>query len=270
MGLTRRAVLKGFLTTSVGAFTGAATYGTAYERHRIALTHVDLAVSGLPPALDGLRVAFITDIHHSAFVSAEDVIHAVDLASMARPDMIILGGDYVTYGDRAFVGPVSELLSPLRAPHGVFAILGNHDDDRDMANALMERGFTVLRDQRTRVTIRGEALDIAGIRFWTRRPSDIGRVLRGAGETVLLLAHDPRRFEDAAAFDVGAVLSGHTHGGQIVPAGPGCAGCPQVPSGLGRGGTKQHIDLRESRDWNGLRACSNQLPARSCPRHASA
>ena len=233
MELTRRAALRGLLATSVGAFTGAVVYGGAYERHRITLSDVDLSVSGLPTALDGLRIAFITDIHHSALVPAEDVSHAVALASMARPDLIVLGGDYVTYGDRTFVGPVSELLGPLQAPSGVFAILGNHDDDRDMAVALMERGFTVLRDQRTRVAIRGENLDVAGIRFWTRRPADIARVLRGAGETVLLLAHDPRRFEEAAAFGVGAVLAGHTHGGQIVLPGLGALAARKFPIAAG-------------------------------------
>ena len=69
-------------------------------------------------------------------VPAKDIRTAVDLVSASRPDLIVLGGDYVTWGDRAFVGPVAELLAPLTAPHGVFAILGNHDDDRDMPAAL--------------------------------------------------------------------------------------------------------------------------------------
>ena len=133
----------------------------------------------------------------------------------------MLGGDYVTFGDRAFVGPVAELLAPLRAAHGVFAIIGNHDDDRDMPAALVRQGFTVLKDQRTRLEIRGERLGLAGVRFWTRRTVDIARVLRGSDETTLLLAHDPRRLTEAAALAVPAMLSGHTHGGQIVVPGVG-------------------------------------------------
>jgi uncharacterized protein len=246
MVLTRRAAIKGLLATSVGAFTGAVTYGGVYERHRISLTGENLLVSGLPSALDGLRICFITDIHHSALVPPEDVVRAVELAALARPDMIVLGGDYVTFGDRSFVGSVAELLGPLRAPHGVFAILGNHDDDHDMPAALAQRGFTVLRDQRTSVTIRGEALDIAGIRFWTRRPSDIARVLRGTGETVLLLAHDPRRLIEAAAFDVGAVLSGHTHGGQIVLPGIGALAARKFPLASGVA-TKNNTSIFVSR-----------------------
>ena len=121
----------------------------------------------MPPALDGLRISLITDIHHSRIVPADDVVQAIELAMSARPDLIVLGGDYVTFGDRAFVGPVAELLGSLQAPHGVFAILGNHDDDRDMPAALAGKGFVVLKDQRTQLSIRGETLTLAGIRFWT-------------------------------------------------------------------------------------------------------
>jgi predicted MPP superfamily phosphohydrolase len=235
MGLTRRAALKGVLATTVGALTGAGVYGVAYERHRIETTRVSLPVSGLPPALDGLRIGLVTDIHHSRMVPAADVVAAVQMVMRARPDLIVLGGDYVTWGERGYVGPVAELLAPLDAPHGVFAILGNHDDDRDMPGALAARGFTVLKDQRTRVELRGEALELAGIRFWTRRPQDIARVLRPTRDVTLLLAHDPRRLTEAAAFDVPAVLSGHTHGGQVVIPGFGAVARRQFPvvAGLG-------------------------------------
>jgi uncharacterized protein len=228
--ITRRAALKGALATAIGGLTGAVSYGVAYERHRLAVTEATLPFSGLPPALDGLRVALLTDIHHSSLVPADDVTRAVELARSTDPDLIVLGGDYVTYGDRGFVEPVAELLSPLRAPNGVFAILGNHDDDREMPAALARRGITVLKDQRTRVFIRGDGLEIAGIRFWTRRPADIGRVLKGANDPVLLLAHDPRRLTEAAVLNVPAVLSGH-----VLP-GVGAIARARFPivAGLGR------------------------------------
>jgi hypothetical protein len=164
-----------------------------------------------------------------------DVVQAIELAMSADPDLIVLGGDYVTFGDRAFVGPVAELLGSLRAPHGVFAILGNHDDDRDMPAALAGKGFSVLKDQRTTVSIHGETLTLAGIRFWTRRADNIARVVQGAYGTVLLLAHDPRRLIEASNLNVPAVLSGHTHGGQIVVPGVGAIARRSFPvlSGLG-------------------------------------
>jgi len=236
MTITRRAALKGVLATTVGAITGAGIYGVAYERHHLGLTEAVLPVSGLSPALDGLRIGLITDVHHSSMVPAHDVTAAVQLIMRARPELIVLGGDYVTWGERGYVAPVAELLAPLTAPQGVIAILGNHDDDRDMPAALAAKGFTVLRDQRTRLTIRGEALEFVGIRFWTRRAHDIARLLRQARDTTILLAHDPRRLQEAAALDIPAVLSGHTHGGQVVLPGVGALARRRFPvlQGIGQ------------------------------------
>jgi predicted MPP superfamily phosphohydrolase len=236
--ITRRAALKGALATAVGGLTGAVSYGMAYERHRVGVTEATLPVSGLSPSFDGLRVALLTDIHHSRLVPADDVTRAGDLALSTNPDLIVLGGDYVTFGDRGFVEPVADLLSPLRAPNGVFAILGNHDDDREMPAALSRKGITVLKDQRTRIVVKGEGLEVAGIRFWTRRPADIARVRKGAEESILLLAHDPSRLVEAAALNVPAVLSGHTHGGQVVMPGVGALARARFPilEGLGRRG----------------------------------
>ena len=236
MRLTRRAAIKGAVATTIGAVTGAGAYSVGYERHHLGVTAADLPVSGLAPALDGLRIGLITDIHHSQFVSADDVQRAVDLVNAARPDLIVLGGDYVTWGAREYVGPVAELLAPLAAPHGVFAILGNHDNDRDVPAALSAKRITVLRDTRTRLEILGEGLELAGIRFWTRRPEDIARVLSRATDTVLLLAHDPRRLAEAAALDIPAMLSGHTHGGQVVLPGFGAIARRNFPVVAGVGG----------------------------------
>jgi predicted MPP superfamily phosphohydrolase len=240
--VSRRVVLKGAIGTSVGLVVGSAGYGYFYERHRVQITRATLPVSGLPDALSGLRVALVTDTHFSRSVPAGDIESAVRLTLQERPDLIVLGGDYVTWGgdvetkgDRGYVGGAAELLAPLTAPHGVFAILGNHDDDRDMPEALAARGFTVLRDARTRVTIRGEPLEIAGIRYWTRRVEHIARVLRGSTATTLLLAHDPRRLIEAASLNVGAVFSGHTHGGQIVVPGVGPIAARRFPVVAGAG-----------------------------------
>lgn len=237
MLVTRRAALKGVFAGAAAAIGGTAAYGVAYGRHHLGVTEATLPVAGLPASLNGLRIALLTDIHHSALVGADDIRVAVDLTLSLRPDMIVLGGDYVTFADRTYVGPVAELLAPLKAPQGVFAILGNHDDEKEMPAALVRRGFEVLKDDRTRVTLRGEALELAGIKFWTRRASDIyERTLKNARDTVLLLAHDPRRLTEASKLSIPAVLSGHTHGGQVVLPGVGAVAKARFPilQGLGR------------------------------------
>ena len=247
MGISRRGAIKAAVATAIGLGTGTTAYGIAYERHHIRRLDLDLNVTGLPDALEGLRIGLITDVHHSEAVPVDDVSRAVGLLVEARPDLIVLGGDYVTFGDRKFVGPVAELLSPLAgAPHGSFAVLGNHDDDRDMPAALTQQGFTVLKDQRTSLVVHGETLDLAGIRFWTRRPSDLARVLNGTGGTTILLAHDPRRLVEAAALDVQLVLSGHTHGGQVVLPGVGALAGRKFPV-LAGVGTEENATVFVSR-----------------------
>jgi uncharacterized protein len=236
--VSRRAALKALAATGVGAIAGTGAYGFLYARHQLTLTQLALPFRGLPHALDGLRLGLLTDVHRSRWVSHEDAAAAASLLMSERPDLIVLGGDYVTWGDRRYVMPSAEALSGLSAPHGVFAILGNHDDDHDMPAALARNGVQVLRDARTRLMIRGASLDLVGIRFWTKRQADIAPLLRGADPGTILLAHDPRRLTEAAALNVPLVLSGHTHGGQVILPLVGAVAAQKFPilSGIGRRG----------------------------------
>jgi len=234
--ITRRTMLKGLLAAGVGAATGASAYGFLYARHQLEVTRESIGVTGLPAALDGLRIGMLTDIHRSRWVSHEDVSDAVTMLMAERTDLIILGGDYVTLLDRQYVGPAADALAPLSAPNGVFAILGNHDDDHDMPTALAKNGVQILKDARTHLTINGAGVELAGIRYWTRRLPDIAAVTRGATGPLILLAHDPRRLTEAAALNIPLVLSGHTHGGQVVLPGLGAIAAQKFPvvAGIGR------------------------------------
>jgi predicted MPP superfamily phosphohydrolase len=244
---TRRAALRGLLATATGAVTGRAGYGVAYERHQVRLEQTELPVVGLPRALDGLRVGLITDTHASPTVPDEDIRAAVALLAGATPDLVVLGGDYVTDLDTTRAVPSAEMLAPLAvAPCGAFAVLGNHDDDRIVPAALAAKGFDVLRDQRTERVIRGEKVSIAGLRYWTRRIAEVAKAIEGAGETTILLAHDPRRLREAAQLDVQLVLAGHTHGGQVVLPVFGAVAARRFPVVAGPA-TEKHCTLFVSR-----------------------
>jgi hypothetical protein len=243
-GISRRAFLQGAAAVGVGAIGGSGAYGYFYGRRDLQVTRSSLAIAGLPEGLAGARIGFLTDIHRSRWVSADDVARAVKLLMNEQPDLIVLGGDYVTWADRDFIGPAAESLGPLAAPHGVFAILGNHDDETRMPPALTARGIEVLKNARTQLTINNEAIELAGITFWTRRPSDIAAVVRGAAAPVILLAHDPRRLVEAEGLRVPAVLSGHTHGGQVVLPVLGAVAAQKFPVASGfahRGATTMFV-----------------------------
>lgn len=227
--LNRRNVLKGLMGVALGTATGGAAHGFLYERHHLEVTRSSFPIAGLPEALRGVRIGFLTDIHRSQTVSHEMVTDAVNLLMAERPDLIVLGGDYVTFGDRRFVHPAADALAPLSAPGGVIAILGNHDDDKDMPAALASKGFTVLKDARTRITVRGEPMDFGGVRYWTRRVVDLAHVMRDALPHAILLAHTPKRLAEAQQLAIPAVISGHTHGGQIVLPGVGAIAAREFP-----------------------------------------
>ncbi len=234
-GITRRQWLHGVVAAAVGPAAGTAAQGFLYERPPVEVTRTILAVSGWPDALSGLRVGFITDLHRSSLVPHGLVDTAVRLLMAEQPDLIVLGGDYVTWGERRFVQPVAEAPAPLAAPHGVFGVLGNHDDDRDLPAALQRNGVEMLRDERTRIVVRNEPIDLVGIRYWTRKVSDIGRLARGAAPATILMAHTPARLVEAAALGVPLMLSGPTPGGQGGLPGVGAVAARNFPIVAGAG-----------------------------------
>ena len=233
--MTRRTLLKSLVATGVGAATGTSAYGYLYARHQLAVTRTRIDVAKLPPSLSGLRIGLLTDIHRSRWVSHDDVLEAVHTVMAERPDLIVLGGDYVNMAGSAVCRPRLRGARPAFRASRRLCGLGNHHDERQMPVALAKHGVQVLEDARTHLTINGQGLDLAGIRYWTRRPTDIARVVGGDTGPVILLAHDPRRLTEAAALDIPLVLSGHAHGGQVVLPAVGAIARRKFPVVVGIG-----------------------------------
>jgi len=133
--------------------------------------------------------------------------------------MIALTGDYVSK-ERRYAAPCAELLGTLKARHGVFAVLGNHDHWTDAAlitDLFRAEGITMLVNQGMRFEKDGAAFWLAGVDDTMVGLEDLSLALAGSSEAEmkLLLAHNPVILRKAARAGVDLVLSGHTHGGQV-------------------------------------------------------
>ena len=201
----------------------------------IATEYLQLTLPRLGGGLDGFRIAQISDLHYGPYTGEREVRAAMEEARATRPDMIVLTGDFVTatwlfnYGHRPVdkIVPCTELLRELRAPYGVYAVLGNHDwgtDADTIAGTLRGAGIVVLRNQAVAIERGNARFWLAGVDCATERAADMERTLAcvPAGEPVVLLAHEPDFADEAARYPVEVQLSGHSHGGQIViPGMPG-------------------------------------------------
>ena len=107
---------------------------------------------------------------------------------------------------------------------------------RRRAEEFSGRAAAVLRDEHVHVTARDEAIALGGLRYWSQKRSDLERAFQRASGFPILLAHDPRRLAQAAEMRIPLVISGHTHGGQVVLPGVGAPAAARFPvvAGLGR------------------------------------
>lgn len=196
-----------------------------WEAGQVRTTRYDVAVEGLPDDLDGMRVAFVSDLHVGPVRDADFVRSVVERVNAADVDLVVLGGDY-TDGRERFVGGFLDPLADLEATYGSVAVTGNHEFINGDADATMERieglGATVLRNESVKVGPGGEGLVVAGVHDLSGTGDDApdaDAALAGTDpdEAILYVAHQPVQVVEGRGVDL--QLSGHTHGGQLWPFG---------------------------------------------------
>lgn len=208
-----------------------ARVGYAYhvEPTWLEFNRITLPVKDLPPALDNLTIAHLTDFHYGSQIPTGYIEDALARTVAEKPDLIALTGDFVDSGPR-HVGAAAKLFRHLKAPLGVYAVLGNHDFSvhnalgkrrhpdlhRAVADALGSEGVRVLRNEAVRFDRDGGGLIVAGIDdLWSRECAP-GAALGGCPNTPrVVLAHNPQSVDLFGGHRFDLVLSGHTHGGQI-------------------------------------------------------
>ncbi len=225
---TRREFLRAALKWSAGAGLATAAYGGFFERTHVVVRRVEVPLERLPEAFDGLTIAQLSDLHYHPYFSASVIRHAVEVVVKLEPDMIALTGDFVTvpalrkYDRKAAENavPCADLLTPLKAKLGRFAVLGNHDSHTDpelVTEALSDRGIRVLHNEAVPIERDGARIWIAGVGDVLTGFSNLDATLKPipSSDRVILLAHEPDFADEAARHSVDLQLSGHSHGGQV-------------------------------------------------------
>lgn len=237
--LERRRFLGGMAVPVVAVTTGAS--GTVAGLGPFTVRYEDVHVPGLPDALDGFRIGQITDIHVGDFIDPAYVAEAVEAMNQAGCHLQVMTGDLID--DLEELDATFAALDRCAAPHGMVAILGNHEIWRGRARVLAKydevapRGrVRLLVDASERIEHDGAVLRVVGVDYpmgpggkHRLPPEERDAIMRASaerafaqaqpGETVLCLSHHPDFFPIAAARGAALTLAGHTHGGQFAVLG---------------------------------------------------
>jgi predicted MPP superfamily phosphohydrolase len=166
----------------------------------------------------GLRVVFVSDFHAGPTLHRQLLADTIAAIDDARPDLLLLGGDFVSFHAR-YVESLIEPLRRIKAPLGKFGVLGNHDllgDDIYIVRRLTEAGVNVLINSNVRLPAPHDDVWVCGLDDWDEGEPDARKAFAGATGTRILLGHQPDGLSVIGdeRFDVG--FFGHVHGGQFL------------------------------------------------------
>ncbi|MCP3104356.1 metallophosphoesterase [Myxococcus sp. K15C18031901] len=216
---------------------GTSTAGLANGSSGFQVKEVEVRLPNLPPALDGFRIGQITDVHVGNFIETRDLRAAVAAMNAAKVDLQVMTGDLIDDLDQ--LDDTMAALAECQAPHGMTAVLGNHEHWRGLdevlgAYAALEAkgapvrllvdGSHVLEHAGQRVRVVGVDYPMSGRSHRVKaermqRSAEVAFRDVGRDEVVLCLSHHPDFFDLAAERGARLTLSGHTHGGQVAVLG---------------------------------------------------
>jgi predicted MPP superfamily phosphohydrolase len=226
---------------------GLGFWVTLIEPNRLIVHPERIQIDNWPPELVGLRIAVISDVHTGApFMNDQKLKDIVVRTNALNPDLIVLLGDYMSpnswHSHRVEPEVTAAGLKKLKAPLGVYSVLGNHDwwyNGARVRRAFEQNGMRVLEDEAAEISWHDKSFWLVGLAdLWTR-PQHINETIAKvpAGSTIIALTHNPDIFPRLPP-SVPLLLAGHTHGGQVnFPL----FGTPIVPSRFGARYTAGHL-----------------------------
>ncbi len=219
MKFKRRRYLE-ILTALTAKFIGPiAEYTPGNQMNKPEVRQLQVALPGLPEALEGFRLVVLSDFHISPSIPRDTLHKAVEMANNLRPDLAVFPGDFVWHEAEA-IFELAPILASIQARHGSFACLGNHDvwtDQEIVKQGLEESGIKMLINQAVTLQHGKGRLNLGGLEDGWEEQLHLDSALNELPKapTVLLL-HEPDLADEVAADGrIDLQLSGHTHGGQI-------------------------------------------------------
>lgn len=222
-GWTRRKWLTAALVSLPQSATIAATAYSLAGIERFRIREISVNVPDLPTALDGVRIAHLTDTHVGKFTRGAALEAIVATTNELRADLVLFTGDLIDNTLRDLPDAV-RMLQRMQPAEALFLIEGNHDlfdDPAAFVAGVRDGGLALLRDEAATVEIRGVPVQILGI-TWHHNADQMNATvdavakLRDPAAFPILLAHHPHAFDRAAEHGFPLVLAGHTHGGQLM------------------------------------------------------
>jgi len=216
--------LRVAFATIVLFLAGVAFWAFLIEPRRLVTNQETIQIDNWPQSLDGLRIAVLSDIHIDNWSVTENKLRTiVERTNQLQPDLIVILGDYMASNGWATRRVEPEVfgvvLKDLRAPLGVYSVLGNHDwwySGMRVRRGLEQNGIKVLENEAAQIDMRGTSLWLVGFAdLWTR-PQRIADTVAKVpeGQPLLGLTHNPDIFPNVPP-RVQLLLAGHTHGGQV-------------------------------------------------------
>ena len=212
---------------AAGAAGVLAADGILLQPNRPRIVNQQIVLRRWPERLNGLTIALLSDFHYDPLFSAHPIHAAISMVNAAKPDLIVLTGDFVSVpileaGAKGALAaePCAELLRQMRAPMGSWACLGNHDAFSDpvrVMGALRNSGIQVLANQAVPLEKDGARFWLTGVNDVMAGIADVQGTLRNVPptEATVMLVHEPDFADHVKRFPVDLQLSGHSHGGQV-------------------------------------------------------
>jgi predicted MPP superfamily phosphohydrolase len=200
---------------------GGVAYALAQLPH-FRIRSMTLALPSLPPELDGVRIALVSDLHVGTFTDGRAVRRIVEATSRLDADLVLLPGDLIN-NSLTDLSAALDAVSNMQSRQGAYLCLGNHDLIDNGAEFIRRAKARVplLVDEARTVTVRGQPVQMLGLP-WDRSEDRIVNAVRRLGRQLapgvfpILLAHHPHAFDAAATAGIPLTVAGHTHGGQLM------------------------------------------------------